>query len=466
MAPDTVRLGVFAQPCKLKSETLKEILNGIRSDQISVIYFDESVTQMEVKNWPLVDVLLTFYSMDFPLILAKEYIDLNRPIELNHTSGLEKLRRLDTIYSTLADHDIPIPKYVVCDRSDGKKPVVEEFDDHVIINGQKISKPFEERHLDARIHDYTIYFPMSVGGGSQYVFHKTKDKQAVFNKDENNIKKNGTWIYIQYFPEQERRKIYCFGDYIYTEARKSVLAGNVQRDQSGKEIRSKVVTSDKENSIAKKVRTAFGQTICGIRIKRDRGQYYVSHVHSFDLIKNSNSYIDNAQTQLLQQLSLACQRDFLNVSNNSMISQFYVPVEDYQNTSKQLLGVIGIIRHGDRTPKQKTKFKVNDECWHKLFNSSVKPGKDEIKLKSPTDLKKVLENCNNITSSPNKNNENYEKIKTVLESETFNGFNRKIQLKKKDEKKFSIHRQVGRRTHPNRRSTRFFSWKNIRRFLW
>ena len=30
MAPDTVRLGVFAQPCKLKSETLKEILNGIK----------------------------------------------------------------------------------------------------------------------------------------------------------------------------------------------------------------------------------------------------------------------------------------------------------------------------------------------------------------------------------------------------------------------------------------------------
>lgn len=57
----------------------------------------------------------------------------------------------------------------------------------------------------------------------------------------------------------------------------------------------------------------------------------------------------------------------------------------------ELRCVIAVIRHGDRTPKQKMKISVNDERFFGLFKKYDGMKKKEIKMKRPNQLMEVLE---------------------------------------------------------------------------
>ena len=59
----------------------------------------------------------------------------------------------------------------------------------------------------------------------------------------------------------------------------------------------------------------------------------------------------------------------------------------------ELRCVIAVIRHGDRTPKQKMKLVVNDERFFELYNRYDGNQKKEIKMKRPNQLMEVLELC-------------------------------------------------------------------------
>ena len=52
----------------------------------------------------------------------------------------------------------------------------------------------------------------------------------------------------------------------------------------------------------------------------------------------------------------------------------------------QLRCVIGVLRHGDRTPKQKMKMIVRDPIFFKLFSELGGYKKGTLKLKKPKDL--------------------------------------------------------------------------------
>lgn len=55
----------------------------------------------------------------------------------------------------------------------------------------------------------------------------------------------------------------------------------------------------------------------------------------------------------------------------------------------ELRSVVGVFRHGDRTPKQKMKMKTKDEMFLKFFEG--KDVKKEVKLKTPKQMQKLLE---------------------------------------------------------------------------
>src|ERR1700722_2560118 len=57
----------------------------------------------------------------------------------------------------------------------------------------------------------------------------------------------------------------------------------------------------------------------------------------------------------------------------------------------ELRCVLAVIRHGDRTPKQKMKMVVQDERVFQLFRKYGGVNKQEIKMKRPTQLMEVLE---------------------------------------------------------------------------
>ena len=60
------------------------------------------------------------------------------------------------------------------------------------------------------------------------------------------------------------------------------------------------------------------------------------------------------------------------------------------NLQWELRSVVGVFRHGDRTPKQKMKMKTSNPIFLKFFANAKNP-KKEVKLKTPAQLQKLLD---------------------------------------------------------------------------
>lgn len=106
----------------------------------------------------------------------------------------------------------------------------------------------------------------------------------------------------------------------------------------------------------------------------------------------------------------------------------------------ELCCAIAIIRHSDRTPKQKMKMEVKDKRFFDIFekNGGYKSG--HIKLKRPRQLQEILDIARSLLTEFESNSERVDEIKedrgkldqlkSILEMYGhFSGINRKIQLK-------------------------------------
>ena len=101
---------------------------------------------------------------------------------------------------------------------------------------------------------------------------------------------------------------------------------------------------------------------------------------------------------------------------------------------------MAVIRHGDRTPKQKMKMEVKHPKFFELFNKyGGNGGKGHVKLKKPTQLQEILDIARELYEEKSSDTVESEmiiekksklmQIKTVLEMHDFSGINRKVQLK-------------------------------------
>jgi inositol hexakisphosphate/diphosphoinositol-pentakisphosphate kinase len=139
-------------------------------------------------------VLIAFYSTDFPLKKAMDYVQLRKPICVNDVAMQELLfdRR---IVGSLLDHlEVPTPRRLEASRDGGPKVAetlrqlvlekqgldinearpmadvrVREDGDAIIVNGQVMEKPFVEKPVDGEDHNIWIYFK---GGGGRKLFRK------------------------------------------------------------------------------------------------------------------------------------------------------------------------------------------------------------------------------------------------------------------------------------------------------
>jgi hypothetical protein len=175
---------------------------------------------------------------------------------------------------------------------------VDEYDDHIEINGVSIHKPFVEKPIDADDHNIAIYYPTSAGGGCKKLFRKIGNRSSEFYPDISEIRRDGSYVYEEFVETQGTDvKMYTVGpDYGHAEARKSpTVDGKVQRNADGKELRFPVILTRSEKEIARRIVVQFKQFVCGFDLLRvQEGHSVVSYccdVNGFSFVKNSRYVI-------------------------------------------------------------------------------------------------------------------------------------------------------------------------------
>ncbi|CAJ1050063.1 inositol hexakisphosphate and diphosphoinositol-pentakisphosphate kinase 2 isoform X8 [Xyrichtys novacula] len=438
-----IMVGICCMMKKSKSKPMTQILERLcRFEYITVVIFPEDTILNEpVDKWPLCDCLISFHSKGFPLDKAVSYAKLRNPLLINDLNMQYYIQDRREVYRILQEEGIDLPRYAVLNR-DPDKPEecnLVEGEDHVEVNGEIFQKPFVEKPVCAEDHNVYIYYPTSAGGGSQRLFRKIGSRSSVYSP-ESSVRKTGSYIYEEFMPTDGTDvKVYTVGpDYAHAEARKSpALDGKVERDSEGKEVRYPVMLSAMEKLVARKVCLAFKQTVCGFDLLRANGHSYVCDVNGFSFVKNSMKYYDD------------CAKILGNIVMRELAPQFQIPwsipteaedipiVPTTSGTMMELRCVIAVIRHGDRTPKQKMKMEVRNPMFFDLFEKygGYKTGK--LKLKKPKQLQEVLDITRQLLAELGQHNDceieekksKLEQLKTVLEMYGhFSGINRKVQL--------------------------------------
>jgi inositol hexakisphosphate/diphosphoinositol-pentakisphosphate kinase len=303
-----IRLGVCAMDKKARSKPMREILGRLPDALFDVIIFgDDCILNDPIQNWPEVEVLIAFYSHNFPTEKALEYVHLRKPFMLNDLEMDAVLKDRRRVYELLEANGINVPFHVYCERDNlNHENNVEEYDEYIVVNGIQINKPLVEKPVDAEDHNIYIYYPISAGGGSKRLFRKVNDRSSEFYPRANELRRSDSYIYEEFIVTQGTDvKVYTVGpDYGHAEARKSpVVDGRVNRDAAGLEVRYPVILSPTEKEIARKIVLAFKQTVCGFDILRVHGKSYCCDVNGFSFVKNSRKYYDDA-SQILTEIVL------------------------------------------------------------------------------------------------------------------------------------------------------------------
>ncbi|XP_052802088.1 inositol hexakisphosphate and diphosphoinositol-pentakisphosphate kinase 2-like isoform X5 [Mya arenaria] len=441
----TIRVGICAMEKKAKSKPMKEILTRLgRFEHLQLEVFEEdTIKKKPVSEWPVVDAFIAFFSTGFPLEKAIEYKNLNKPYVVNDLEAQYSLKDRREVYKILVREGIAHPRYSVLNRDEEEKGEFEENDDAIEVNGVSFQRPFVEKPVDAEDHNIYIYFPTSAGGGCQRLFRKIGSRSSMYYSM-GQVRKSGSFIYEDFMPTDGTDvKVYTVGpDYAHAEARKSpALDGKVERDKDGKEVRFPVILSAEEKMIARKVCLAFKQNVCGFDLLRTGGKSYVCDVNGFSFVKNSTKYYDDCANVLGTMIvrALAPQLHIQNVALVLGAAPEDIPVVPTTSGSMmELRCVIAVIRHGDRTPKQKMKMEVKHMKFFELFKKYNGYKKGHLKLKKPKQLQEVLDIARDLLceSKADTNPEVLEKkaklrqLKLVLEMYGhFSGINRKVQLK-------------------------------------
>ncbi|KAG9153489.1 hypothetical protein Leryth_018750 [Lithospermum erythrorhizon] len=333
-----------------------------------------------------------------------------RPFLVNELQTQHLLHDRRKVYEQLEMYEIPVPRYAFVNREVPYQELdyFDEEEDFIEVYGKRFWKPFVEKPVHGDDHSIMIYYPSSAGGGMKELFRKVGNRSSEFHPDVRRVRREGSYIYEEFMPTGGTDvKVYTVGpEYAHAEARKSpVVDGVVMRNPDGKEVRYPVLLTPTEKQMAREVFIAFRQAVCGFDLLRCAGRSYVCDVNGWSFVKNSYKYYDDAAC-LLRKMFLDAKAPHLSSTIPPILpwkdDEPLQPSEGLTRQGSGLLGnfgeseelrcVIAIIRHGDRTPKQKVKLKITEE---KLLNLMLKYNggkpRSETKLKSAVQLQDILD---------------------------------------------------------------------------
>ncbi|KAH1038543.1 hypothetical protein J1N35_040286 [Gossypium stocksii] len=385
---------------------------------------------------------------------------IERPFLVNELEPQHLLHDRRKVYERLEMFGISVPRYALVNR---EEPYQEldyfiEDEDYVEVHGNRFWKPFVEKPVDGDDHSIMIYYPSSAGGGMKELFRKVGNRSSEFHPEVRRVRREGSYIYEEFMPTggTDVKVVYTVGpEYAHAEARKSpVVDGVVMRNPDGKEIRYPVLLTPNEKQMAREVCIAFRQAVCGFDLLRSEGRSYACDVNGWSFVKNSHKYYDDAACVLRKMFLDAKAPHLSSVIPPTLPWKVNEPVQPSERLTRQGSGVIGsfgqseelrcvivVIRHGDRTPKQKVKLKVTEE---NLLNLMLKYNggrpRSETKLKSAVELQDLLDATRMLVPRPGVGSDNeaedlehaekLRQVKAVLEEGGhFSGIYRKVQLK-------------------------------------
>ncbi|CAH8385688.1 unnamed protein product [Eruca vesicaria subsp. sativa] len=452
-----IKVGVCVMEKKVSSSPMGQILDRLESfGEFEILQFgDKTILEDPIESWPICDCLIAFHSCGYPLEKAQAYAALRKPFLVNELDPQYLLHDRRKVYEHLEMYGIPVPRYACVNRKVPNEDLdyfVEE-EDFVEVNGERFWKPFVEKPVNGDDHSIMIYYPSSAGGGMKELFRKIGNRSSEFHPDVRRVRREGSFIYEEFMPTGGTDvKVYTVGpEYAHAEARKSpVVDGVVMRNNDGKEVRYPVLLTPAEKQMARQLCIAFRQAVCGFDLLRSEGCSYVCDVNGWSFVKNSYKYYDDAAC-VLRKMCLDAKAPHLSSTLppnfpwkvNKPVKPNEGLTRQGSEQSEELRCVIAVIRHGDRTPKQKVKLKVTEE---KLLNLMLKynGGKPraETKLKSAVQLQDLLDATRMLVprtrsgrdsdSDPEdlEHAEKLRQVKAVLEEGGhFSGIYRKVQLK-------------------------------------
>ncbi|KAG5112215.1 hypothetical protein JHK82_035484 [Glycine max] len=403
-------------------------------------------------DWPVCDCLIAFYSSGYPLEKAEAYAALRKPFLVNELEPQYLLHDRRKVYERLEMFGIPVPRYalVIRDAPYQQLDYFIEEEDFVEVHGMRFFKPFVEKPVDGKL--------VSRVGETLY-FATVGNRSSEFHPEVRRVRREGSYIYEEFMPTGGTDvKVYTVGpEYAHAEARKSpVVDGVVMRNLDGKEVRYPVLLTPAEKEMARDVCIAFSQAVCGFDLLRSQGRSYVCDVNGWSFVKNSYKYYDDSACVLRKMLLDAKAPHLSSAIPPTLpwkVNELVQPSEPLTRQgsgingsfgdSEELRCVIAVIRHGDRTPKQKVKLKITEE---KLLNLMLKYNggrpRSETKLKSAVQLQDLLDATRMLVprTRPDRESdseaedvehaEKLRQVKAVLEEGGhFSGIYRKVQLK-------------------------------------
>ncbi|KAJ3269615.1 hypothetical protein HDV01_001176 [Terramyces sp. JEL0728] len=394
-------IGICAMDTKARSKPMRNILDRLLAsgDFLLVTFGDKVILDEPVDHWPLCDFLISFFSTGFPLEKAIEYVKLRKPVCLNDLPMQQLLLDRRLVLAMLDAVGVPTPSRLVTWHQDA--PVLTKevkmkakrigFDiekyanttitanmvgtEEIQVENNTLKKPFVEKPVSGEDHNIYIYYSKEEGGGIRKLFRKKGNKSSEYFKEESDIRYDGanSYIYEEFMQvdNAEDVKVYTIGQhYSHAETRKSpVVDGVVRRNADGKEIRYVTELSAEEKEIARKVCLTFGQIVCGFDLLRANGKSYVIDVNGWSFVKGNQDYYDESASRI--------RKIFLNEvtrRGNKLVRQQTFSSKGQWN----MKAFLSVMRHADRTPKQKVKFFFET----KPFLELVRGCEDEIVYKT------------------------------------------------------------------------------------
>jgi len=191
---------------------------------------------------------------------------------LNDVRKLVAMQDRRWLLQKLKEHGLPTPMFVSRDLGTHDASF-EEHDDYIMIGGNRINKPFVEKPVDRRDREIYVYFPNDAGGGRALLSTRESGEVEYVCRFEpcGRVRKEGSFVYQEYLQSDGFVvQAVCAGGLSYGHA---LLSGVVSQPGVASQTASQpcaVWLRQEEKIIASKLNVLLQQTLIGLTFVRSQ----------------------------------------------------------------------------------------------------------------------------------------------------------------------------------------------------